>query len=137
MGNNVLGEIKAFLDRGSSTSLEIVFGLLEIKTMVKGELLKTMVKQNGRLRIRKSKNDNRAQMEVLDNLVFNFDFSFPYPKSYEYYKSNDLELPRPLTLGSLIIDKEFIELEFTIDTLDSKIKVAVKHRYNELQLINQ
>lgn len=126
---HVLGNIKAFLELQKAKPLELVFGILEIETYVKGELLHKTVKKEGRLHIFGTEKLGFARMEVLDHLVFHFSFLFPYPDTKNFYESTALELPRPLAEGFLKMDANTIQLEFTIDAPNENEKVRVRHFY--------
>ncbi|NDV15234.1 hypothetical protein GO009_04285 [Muricauda sp. TY007] len=134
---HVLGEIRHFLNQTTVTTLELTFSSLEIHSVFNDRLLHELTKPNGKIRIYYQKQPESAQMEVLDNLVFQFSFGFILPNTATVYQSNMLHLPRPLMDGKLLLDAEQLLLEFMIHTPNKEHKILVKHRYTHIVEISK
>nr|WP_299167140.1 hypothetical protein [uncultured Allomuricauda sp.] len=130
---NILGEINVFLQCDATTTLEIIFTSLEIDTYHNGKFLKKITKPNGRIRINKPQSSSLAKINVVDNIAFPFSFWFKKPTANLYYKSETLQLPRPLIQGSLEINAKKLVLQFVIDAPYKALQVKVKHTYTQKQ----
>jgi len=126
---DLLGEIQYFLDQRTSTSLEITFSHLDIHLFNEHKLLNRIVRENAKLRIHAPPSPGIPQMEVLDQLVFQFSFRFGLPTSKFSFESNALGMPRPLARGFLQINTDELDLQFTIEAPDPQLHILVQHCY--------
>ena len=125
----ILPLINHFIENNVQTSLMITFETLEI-TIYKNELpLHRLTNQNARIFIKKSLSPHLLQMEVMDNLVFNFSFLFTIPNSTENHASKMIQLPKPLNKGNLWVDENNLELEFKLDTPNEDLNLLANHFY--------
>ena len=134
---DVLGAIRQFVHQDRSTALELTFSSLEIHSFLNGRLLHVLTKPQGKVRIHPQKQQRLPQMDVLDNLVFQFSFGFAVPNSAPVYQSSMLYLPRPLMDGALKLDSEQLLLEFVIDTPNKDHRIQIQHRYTRMMEVRQ
>ncbi|WP_190808406.1 hypothetical protein [Flagellimonas sp. S3867] len=130
--SNILGKIKNFLEKSSTNTLEITFAQLEIETYQNGKFLRQFQRNNRRIIIRRLKTNSLAKMDVVDNIAFRFSFRFATPTANLNYKSEMLQLPRPLAQGIVEIEAEKLVLEFVIDAPEERLRVKVRHTYAQI-----
>ena len=102
----ILGDIKDFTKDNTYNSLELTFESLEIFVYNSGMPTHLITKQHVKLIIKKVSDHNLLQMEVLDNLVFNFRFAFEPSSSLNRYFFKAIQLPRPLSDGYLKMNEK-------------------------------
>ena len=127
---HLLRTISHFLDQSPYTSLELTFAHHTICNHQNGRFLNRVHKQQSRLLINKPPQSHLAQMVVVDNLLFNFSFSFNRPTNQNQYHGPMLQLPRPLDQGHLEISAAQLVLSFRIDAPDPALTVHITQTYN-------
>lgn len=130
---NILGEIHHFLDQTSAAFLEITFDQLEIHSLFQGNLLNKTIKEKAKICIGWCPRDGLAQMELRDNLVFQFTLKFTVPATLVApYTSTALQLPRPLAEGQMYLDSKKLVLQFVIDAPNKETQVHIQQEYTNV-----
>ncbi|RDY59397.1 hypothetical protein [Flagellimonas nanhaiensis] len=127
--SSLLGTLTHFLNQSPYTSLELTFAHHTVCHHQNGQFLNRLHKQQSRLLIHKLPNIALAQMVVVDNLLFNFSFSFHRPTNQEQYRGTMLQLPRPLDQGHMEITGTQLVLSFRIDAPDPALSVNITQTY--------
>ncbi len=133
---SILEEIKNFLENDNYTTLELTFETLEISLFHHGKRLNQLVRQDAELILQKTNDPTIAEMDVVDNLVFPFLFTFNPQEALAGQTTQMQKLPRPLNHGSLCIKHYCLELEFTIESPSKEMELRVMHLYLGSYLIN-
>ncbi|SHG66034.1 hypothetical protein [Flagellimonas flava] len=126
---SILEEIQNFWESNSHSTLELTFETLEITLFNHGKYVNNVVREEAELILQKSSDPTLLKMDVVDNLVFPFMFTFNAQEALSGQTTQMQKLPRPLGQGGLHIISHSLVLEFTIDSPSEELGLKVQHQY--------
>lgn len=132
---SILREIQNFWESDSHSTLELTFETLEITLFNHGKYVNKVVREEAELILQKFDDPTLLKMDVVDNLVFPFMFTFNAQKALSSQTTQMQKLPKPLGQGSLHIINHSLVLEFIIDSPSEELKLRVRHQYSRTFLV--
>lgn len=133
LNSDVLDSIRCYAEDTNQNSLELLFANLEIRLYNRGEFFKRTLKYNSILFVHKIPESPNLQLEVTDETVFGFCFSFKVPGPLPFYRGIMEQIPSPLHNGHIEIESDRLFFDFQNGGPKNKHQISLNFSYTNLQ----